>query len=100
MDNTDSFNKEDGAFVAPIAGTYMFLFNAFARTADKAELYIQVNGVTSQYVHEFDVVDNQIVSFWSLDLVQEDEVKIYNEYSSSIYIDGGQSLYFFGMLIN
>ena len=101
VDNTGSFDKQDGSFTAPIGGTFLFLFNAQVRTATDARISVRINGSSKQYFYNDDV-DNygQLVAFWSLDLVLGDKVQIYNSYSSSINVASTQSLYFMGILIN
>ena len=99
VDNSGSFDKNDGTFVAPIGGTYMFLFNAFVHS-DNARIGVIVNGVASQDFREYASDQNQLVAFWSLDLVQGDEVKMENYVSSSVYISNNHLLYFMGILIN
>lgn len=104
VDTSGNFNKDTGSFIAPTDGTYLFLFNADVYTSTGARISVYVNGVSKLHFHASDedggTDARQLVSFWSLILKQGDEVRLKNEYESSIYISVDNPLYFLGFRLN
>ena len=105
VDNSGNFNKDTGTFVAPADGTYVFFFNAVISTATHGEVQVTVNGNTIQYFLEYDDTggygnERQMSEFWSVSLKYNEELRLFNPYDSSIYIEGQHQMYFMGFRTN
>ena len=100
IDTKNSFNINDGVFTVPESGLYLFTFNGFVSAVTIESVYVYVNGKGIKYFYdnESSGENRQLTFFFSMELQQNDELYLYNEFSSSLDVSDVHPMTFFGTL--
>merc|ERR1712212_522130 len=100
----DVFNVSDGTFSVPMDGVYEFLFNGFINNVGGPSrdvyLYAYVNGEQKRMFidNDFAGYGRQVTLYFSMELKENDQVYLYNEYASTYFCDNDQVVTFEGHL--
>jgi len=105
VDTTGSFDKETGIFKAPIDGVYAFFFNCEIDEGMEATVKVFINGEYDQEFNQYQFgsqenVDRQFSVFWSMQLKQNDEIRLENEFQNTLYVSSQRGMYFWGYKMN
>jgi len=95
---------DDGALTVPQDGIYEFLFNGFISNVGGASrdayLSVFVNGEPKRlYIdNDFSGFDRQVTLYFSMELQQNDDLYLWNEYKDTYFCDNDQVMTFEGHL--
>jgi len=98
IDNSNSFVIEEGKFIVPSSGFYLFLFDSQAWSTKYSKVYVQVNG---NLVHSFaelhkgEFVD-QLNFMFASRLKGGDELWLFNVYPKTLWSSDTEPMTFVG----
>ena len=107
VDNSNNFDMANGTFIAPVDGSYMFMFSASIRKpapskhGDSTVVEVYVNGGYAKDFHsDADPLWwRQMTFFWSTPLKKGDKLWLMNKFDQTLLIDGTNPLTFMGYLV-
>merc|ERR1712212_478496 len=99
VDSTGSFDKETGIFKTPIDGVYAFFFNCEIDEGMESTVKVSINGEYDQEFNQYQFgsqenVDRQFSVFWSMQLKQDDEIRLEDEFQHTLYVSSQRGMYF------
>merc|ERR1712126_24490 len=100
-DYSGDFNKESGIFTAGKNGLYQFFFDGHANDRSEIRIDVYKNGNLDQILYEYTGgYAGQFSQWWYMNLVEGDEIKLYNRWASTFTVDSNNFIWFMGYIIN
>ena len=104
IDNSNSFIIEEGKFIVPSSGNYLFFFNSDAVNTGHSNVEVYLNGNLNYYFWETngdsDHHGHQHNFMFTSKLEEDDELRLYDVYSNTLVSYANRPMTFVGYKTN